>query len=115
VEDPVLNQPHFDDYNTAATHTTYHNGSIGLHADPLLLYRPQIWGDTLLFEQGLTNGAFITHDYGVDMDLPQSQLAHSRPPVPQIGWYPNLEPVFPCNDQSMIPVSVIRLLRPQSA
>jgi hypothetical protein len=117
VENPVFmfNQLHCDDYSTAATQILYHNGSISFHADPLLPFRPQIWGDTLLFEQELTNGAFITYNNGADMEQPQSQFAHSHPRVPRIGWCPNPERAFPCNDQAMIPVSVIHLLRLRSA
>jgi hypothetical protein len=114
VHFPVSNQLHFGDSSAAATQV-YRNGSMDFHVDPLLLYPSQIWGDTLLFEQRLTNGAFVTHDYGMDMDQPQSRLAYSGPCVLQVGWCPNAEPVFPCNDQAMIPVSAIHLLCLQSA
>ena len=86
--------------------------------DPLcagpLLRHPQIWEQPVsLSDEGMANGIFVMQDYGLDIDLPQSQLAHSPLHLPRIDWGAYQESPLPYNNQALIPVSAISPIYPQ--
>ena len=97
-----------------ATTTLYPSAWHLLLAHPLLLDHLPGWEHAVpLFDEGMANGQFGIQDYGLDMDVTESQLAHSHPHLPQIDWGSNQESPLPFHNQVTIPVSIF--MHPQLA
>ena len=109
------NQSRLDSHGTMATPTSCRNNRDPPHANTLLLGHSQIWEHPVsLFDDGLANGIFAMQDYGLDIDLPQSQLAHSLLHLPPIDRGAYQESPFPSNNQAPISVSIISPMYPHS-
>jgi len=90
-----------------ATHTLYPEDWGLLLANPLLPSHPQVLEHPVsLFDEEMANGTFMIQNH-VNIDLTQSQLAHSHHQLLQIDRGSNQEPLLPHNNQAMTPVSIV--------
>jgi hypothetical protein len=108
------NQSPLGGHNTVATSIFLPSARDLLLADPLLLSHPQVWEHQVsLFDKGIDSGTFMAQNYGLDVNVTQSQLTQYYLHLPQIDSDCNGEPPLPYNNKATIPVSII--VYPQSA
>ena len=112
---PALSsQSQLDGHGTVATSTFCPDNWYRYFENPVLFGDPQDWEQPVpLFNEGIDTGTLMMQSSGLDMDIAQSQLAHSYLHLPRIGWGSNQESPRPYNDQAAILVSIFTY--PQSS
>jgi hypothetical protein len=79
-----------------------------LLSNPLLLGHPQFWEHPVsLIGESIDRGTFMIQNYGLDVDVTQSPLAHSHLHLPRLDWSFNQERPISYYNQATIPVSII--------